>query len=96
MFTKKFTLITYFDNAEGLRSGQPVDLEGVPVGNVTGVRVVPNCPLDPVQVVMKIKADCQPFIPQRQQELQLRPPAFWANHLSTLTEESHQSHRDRR
>jgi phospholipid/cholesterol/gamma-HCH transport system substrate-binding protein len=61
MFTKKFLLITYFDNAEGLRAGQPVDLEGVPVGNVTSVRVVPNRPLAPVQVVMKIKKDWQPF-----------------------------------
>lgn len=62
MFTRKFTLITYFDNAEGLRAGQPVDLEGVPVGNVTGVKVVPNRPLSPVQVVMKIKTDWQPFV----------------------------------
>ncbi len=62
MFTKKFTLITYFDNAEGLRQGQPVDLQGVPVGNVTGVKVVPNRPLSPVQVTMKIKADWQPYI----------------------------------
>jgi len=62
MFTRKFTLITYFDNAEGLRSGQPVDLQGVPVGNVTGVKVVPNRPFSPVQVVMKIKTDWQPFV----------------------------------
>jgi phospholipid/cholesterol/gamma-HCH transport system substrate-binding protein len=62
MFTRKFTLITYFDNAEGLRQGQPVDLQGVPVGNVTMVKVVPNRPLAPVQVVMKIKTDWQPFV----------------------------------
>lgn len=62
MFTKKFTLITYFDNAEGLRQGQPVDLEGVPVGNVTAVKVVPNRQLSPVQVTMKIKSDWQPFV----------------------------------
>jgi len=62
MFTRKFTLITYFDNAEGLRGGQPVDLEGVPVGNVVSVKVVPNRPAAPVQVVMKIKADWRPFL----------------------------------
>jgi len=54
MFTPKITLFTYFDNAEGLRSGQPVDLQGVPVGNVTSVRVVPDKPLSPVRVEMKI------------------------------------------
>lgn len=62
MFTKKITLTAYFDNAEGLRGGQPVDLEGVPVGNVVTVKVVPNRPAAPVQVVMKIKADWQPLI----------------------------------
>lgn len=40
LFSPKITLVTYFDNAEGLRSGQPVDLQGVPVGNVTAVRIV--------------------------------------------------------
>ena len=31
LFTSKITLITYFDNAEGLRPGQPVDLQGVAI-----------------------------------------------------------------
>ncbi len=42
LFTKKITLITYFDNAEGIRPGQPVDLQGVAIGNVQTVRVVPG------------------------------------------------------
>ncbi len=33
-FTTRITLVTYFDNAEGLRAGQPVDLQGVAIGNV--------------------------------------------------------------
>ncbi|HEV7675471.1 MAG TPA: MlaD family protein [Candidatus Angelobacter sp.] len=62
LFTKKITLITYFDNAEGIRPGQPVDLQGVAVGNVKAVRVVPGRPLDPVQVVMRINTKYAPFI----------------------------------
>ncbi|HEY5026849.1 MAG TPA: MlaD family protein [Candidatus Angelobacter sp.] len=62
LFTKKITLITYFDNAEGIRSGQPVDAEGVPIGNVQTVRLVPGRQLDPVQVVMRISTQYAPFI----------------------------------
>jgi phospholipid/cholesterol/gamma-HCH transport system substrate-binding protein len=57
ILTRKITLITYFDNAEGLRDGQPVDLQGVPVGNVATVRVVSDRPQTPVRVVMKINSD---------------------------------------
>ena len=62
LFTSKITLITYFDNAEGIRPGQPVDLQGVAIGNVKTVRVVPGRPLSPVQVVMKVNRDFQSFI----------------------------------
>jgi phospholipid/cholesterol/gamma-HCH transport system substrate-binding protein len=62
LFTKKITLITYFDNAEGLRPGQPVDLQGVAIGNVQSVRMAPGRQVDPVQVVMRINARFQPFI----------------------------------
>ena len=62
LFTKKITLISYFDNAEGLREGQPVDLQGVAIGNVQSVRVVPGRSLDPVQVVMRINYKYLPFI----------------------------------
>jgi phospholipid/cholesterol/gamma-HCH transport system substrate-binding protein len=62
LFTKKIILVTYFDNAEGLRPGQPVDLQGVAIGNVQSVRVVPGRPKDPVQVTLRINAKFQPFI----------------------------------
>jgi phospholipid/cholesterol/gamma-HCH transport system substrate-binding protein len=62
LFTSKITLITYFDNAEGIRPGQPVDLQGVAIGNVKTVRVVPGRPLSPVQVVMRVNKDFQMFI----------------------------------
>lgn len=62
IFTNKIRLVTYFDNAEGIRSGQPVDLEGVPIGNVTNVRIVPGRPANPVEVTMKISGKYAEFI----------------------------------
>jgi len=54
-FTSKIRLRTYFENAEGLRVGAPVRLEGVDIGNVTAIRVVDR-KLTPVEVVLKISA----------------------------------------
>ncbi len=62
ILSRKITLITYFDNAEGLRAGQPVDLQGVPIGNVSSVKVVADRPRTPVRVVMKINRDYAPLI----------------------------------
>ena len=59
LFTPKITLKSYFDNAGGLRNGAPVRLQGVDVGNVTGVRVVPNRPLTPVEVIMRVTTKYQ-------------------------------------
>ena len=53
LFTSKVRLRSYFDNAEGLRVGAPVRLEGVDIGNVIAIRVVKR-QLTPVEVVMKI------------------------------------------
>ncbi len=56
LFTKKILIRSYVDNAGGLRVGAPVRLEGVDIGNVTGIHVVsdPKRVLAPVEVVMKI------------------------------------------
>jgi phospholipid/cholesterol/gamma-HCH transport system substrate-binding protein len=56
IFTHKMTLISYFDNAGGLREGAPVRLQGVDIGNVTKIMVVsePTRQQAPVRVVMKI------------------------------------------
>src|SRR6266849_2943661 len=62
LFITKITLVTYFDNAEGLRAGQPVDLQGVAIGNVKDVRVIPGRPLAPVQVTLKISKQYQEFV----------------------------------
>ncbi|HKD44055.1 MAG TPA: MlaD family protein [Candidatus Angelobacter sp.] len=63
-FTSRITLITYFSNAEGLRGGQPVDLQGVAIGNVQSVSVT-NDPQHadlPIKVVLRIKTKFQPFV----------------------------------
>jgi len=53
-FTAKIRVRSYLDNASGLRVGAPVRLEGVDIGNVESVRVIPNHGLTPVEVVMKV------------------------------------------
>jgi phospholipid/cholesterol/gamma-HCH transport system substrate-binding protein len=54
LFRSKILLVSYFDNASGLRVGAPVRLQGVDIGNVVGIRVVNNKPLTPVEVTMKV------------------------------------------
>ena len=54
--TRKITLKSYFDNAGGLRDGAPVRLQGVDIGNVSGIRVVADSArrLTPVEITMKV------------------------------------------
>jgi len=56
LFTKKMVIHAFVDNAGGLRVGAPTRLEGVDIGNVTGIRVVrdPQRKAAPVDVTMKI------------------------------------------
>jgi phospholipid/cholesterol/gamma-HCH transport system substrate-binding protein len=56
LFTRKILIRAYVDNAGGVRVGAPVRLEGVDIGNVTGIRVVrdPQRKLAPVEITMKI------------------------------------------
>lgn len=56
-FTHKIKLIAYFDNASGLRTGAPVRLDGVDIGNVVGIRVVPGKKLTPVEAIMRVNTD---------------------------------------
>jgi phospholipid/cholesterol/gamma-HCH transport system substrate-binding protein len=53
-FSGKTTLRSYFENAAGLKEGAPVNLEGVSIGTVTHIRIVPERKLTPVEVTMKI------------------------------------------
>ncbi len=57
LFARKLVLRTYFDNAGGLKSGAPVTLEGVTIGNVLKIRVVPSRNPFPVEVTMRIGQD---------------------------------------
>ena len=56
LFTRKIYLKAYFDNAEGLRTGAPVRLQGVDVGNVTRVRIVPSHGALPVEMTLKVSS----------------------------------------
>ncbi|HUH64335.1 MAG TPA: MlaD family protein [Terracidiphilus sp.] len=57
LFAEKIVLRSYFPNAANLKQGAPVTLEGVTVGNVTHIRVVPSREPSPVEVVMKVGAE---------------------------------------
>jgi ABC-type transport system involved in resistance to organic solvents, periplasmic component len=54
LFARKIILRAYFDNASGLKDGAPVTLEGVTIGNVVHVRIVPSRNPTPVEVTMKV------------------------------------------
>ncbi|HEY1984581.1 MAG TPA: MlaD family protein [Terracidiphilus sp.] len=54
VFARKIVLRSYFDNATGLKAGAPVTLEGVTIGNVIRIRVVPARSPKPVEVTMRI------------------------------------------
>lgn len=54
LFTSKLVLRSYFENAAGLKVGAPVNLEGVTIGNVKSIRIVPERKLTPVEVTMKV------------------------------------------
>jgi phospholipid/cholesterol/gamma-HCH transport system substrate-binding protein len=54
LFARKLALRSYFPNAAGLAVGAPVTLEGVTIGNVTAMRVVPERNPTPVEVTMQV------------------------------------------
>src|SRR6202789_134376 len=56
ILSPKLTVETYFENASGLKTGAPVNLQGVTIGTVKSV-TIDNSParkLTPVRVVMKL------------------------------------------
>ena len=54
LFSRKLMLRTYFDNATNLKSGAPVTLEGVTIGNIAHIRIVPEREPFPVEVTMLV------------------------------------------
>jgi phospholipid/cholesterol/gamma-HCH transport system substrate-binding protein len=61
-FTPKIEIISYYDDAQGLRVGAPVNLQGVPIGNVSDISVV-NHGQTPVRVRMRITKKTAAEIP---------------------------------
>ncbi len=59
VLTSKISLYAYFDNTEGVKVGAPVALQGVTIGNVKDVRVVPDRKLDPVQITIRVNTKYQ-------------------------------------
>ena len=54
LFARKIVLRSYFENASGVKDGAPVTLEGVTIGNVIHVRVVPAREPTPVEVTYRV------------------------------------------
>jgi phospholipid/cholesterol/gamma-HCH transport system substrate-binding protein len=57
LFAKKIALRCYFKNASGLKEGAPVTLEGVTIGNVKKIRVLPSRNPYPVEVTMELAGE---------------------------------------
>ncbi len=57
LFEHKLVLRSYFENAAGVKDGAPVTLEGVTIGNVIHVRVVPDRNPTPVEVTMQVGSE---------------------------------------
>lgn len=62
LFTRKINLIAYFDNANGLKDGAPVTLEGVTIGNVVHVRIIPDKEPHAVEVVCRVGSNYLPSL----------------------------------
>ena len=66
LFTPTLRLVSYVDNAGGLRNGGPVRLQNVNIGNVESIRIVNHHDQSdastPVEIRMKVNAKFQPFI----------------------------------
>ncbi len=54
LFAKRLRLRAYFSNAAGLKNGAPVTLQGVTIGNVVRMNIVPSHNPNPVEVIMDV------------------------------------------
>ncbi len=54
LFSHKLTIRSYFENSAGLKVGGQVTLEGVTIGTVKAIKLVPERKLTPVEVTMRI------------------------------------------
>jgi phospholipid/cholesterol/gamma-HCH transport system substrate-binding protein len=60
--TGKIIVRSYFENSAGLKIGAPVNLEGVTIGNVRSIRIVPERKLTPVEITMRISRKYLPAL----------------------------------
>jgi phospholipid/cholesterol/gamma-HCH transport system substrate-binding protein len=61
-WSRKLTIVSYFENSAGLKVGAPVNLEGVTIGNVKTIRIVPQRKLTPVEITMRVGKQYGPAI----------------------------------
>jgi phospholipid/cholesterol/gamma-HCH transport system substrate-binding protein len=62
LFAHKLNFRAYFENANGLKIGAPVTLEGVTIGNVTHVRIIPGHEPAAVEVICRVGASYLPSL----------------------------------
>lgn len=62
LFARKLKLRAYFENANGLKVGAPVTLDGVTIGNVISVRIAPHHEPDAVEVVSRVGVNYLPSL----------------------------------
>ncbi len=67
VFSHKLIVRSYFEDSAGLKVGGPVNLEGVTIGTVQSIRIVPERKTTPVEVTMKIAGQYAPNIRQDSQ-----------------------------
>ncbi|MGH9616416.1 MAG: MlaD family protein [Acidobacteriaceae bacterium] len=54
IFSRHIRVHSYFENASGLKPGAPVNLQGVTIGTVKKIIIVPSRKLTPVDVIMSL------------------------------------------
>jgi phospholipid/cholesterol/gamma-HCH transport system substrate-binding protein len=62
LFVSRITLYAYFENTEGVKVGAPVQLQGLTIGNVKDVKVVPGRLDKPVQLTMRVTTKYKFFL----------------------------------
>ncbi len=54
LFTRRIVVHSFFKNASGLKPGAPVNLQGVTIGSVKKILIVPDRKSTPVEVIMRL------------------------------------------
>ena len=62
LFSRKIRLRSYFENANGLKVGAPVTLDGVTIGTVIGVNILPHHEPNSVEVICRVGANFLPSL----------------------------------